>query len=211
MKFDPMRTMREHDPKMVHDLKDLLTFVPEGSIGVEIGCFLGESTEIMLRSGKFRLLHCIDPWAPGYYADRDMAEIERAFDRRIADLGNDWCVTKMKMRSDEGLRSLAEKGEAPNFIYIDGDHRYNAVKQDLLLALQLLNGRGIIAGHDYGRKRSPGVKEAVKEILGFPDVRFAGWSWLKHVERIQKAACGECGEACTHGDTICQPCAEAYR
>lgn len=203
--------MRLHDPKLVNDLKDLLTFVPEGSIGVEIGCFMGESTEIMLQSGKFEYLCCIDPWMPGYYADRDMVEVEREFNRRVLDFeGRECAITKMKMRSDEGLRRLIERDAAIDFIYIDGDHRYCAVKQDILLALKLLDGRGILAGHDYGRARSPGVKLAVKELLGYPDVRFAGWSWLKFVDRVPKPLCGECGEVCAHGDTICTPCAEAY-
>lgn len=177
-----MKPMREHDLKMVNDLKDLLTFVPPGSVGVEVGCYMGESTQIMLESGKFRKLVCIDPWNPGYYRDRDMAEAEREFDRRIS-LPTQTRVIKLKMDSRKGL--VAAGKYAPiDFIYIDGDHRYHAVKDDIEKALILLGGGGIMAGHDYGRARSPGVKEAVKELLGGPDVRFAGWSWLRFVERL---------------------------
>ena len=32
-------------------------------IGIEIGSYRGESTEIFLKSNAFKKLYCIDPWA----------------------------------------------------------------------------------------------------------------------------------------------------
>ena len=48
-------------------------------------------------------------------------------------------------------------------IYIDGDHRYEAVKNDIKAWLPKVKPGGIVAGHDYGWD---GVKKAVDEIFG---------------------------------------------
>jgi predicted O-methyltransferase YrrM len=37
-----------------------------------------------------------------------------------------------------------------DFIFIDGDHRYESVKQDSLNCLQVLSPGGVLAWHDYG-------------------------------------------------------------
>lgn len=65
-----------------------------------------------------------------------------------------------------------------DFVYIDGDHRYDAVKSDIEAWLPLIKRGGMIAGHDYlyrsGKHRSPcGVKPAVddyfeKDVLAKP-------------------------------------------
>ena len=51
-------------------------------------------------------------------------------------------------------------------VFIDGDHRYEEVKLDIIHALGLIRSGGIISGHDYSHKTWPGVKRAVDEVLG---------------------------------------------
>ena len=53
-----------------------------------------------------------------------------------------------------------------DFIYIDGAHDYDSVKQDIELALPLLKPRGILAGHDYLPQHPGVVAKAVHEVLG---------------------------------------------
>lgn len=75
----------------------------------------------------------------------------------------------------------------PDFVFIDGDHSYESVKQDITNWLPFLERGGIISGHDYychpGEYYFPGVKQAVDEL--FPDVRLAiprclrVWMWQK--------------------------------
>lgn len=48
-----------------------------------------------------------------------------------------------------------------NFIFIDGDHRYSAVRMDLMCAKNLISKNGIIAGDDYNW---PEVKKAVDDF-----------------------------------------------
>lgn len=171
-------------PQLKNDILDLTLIIPPHSIGVEIGCFQGESTELFLDSGKFQRLHCVDPWQDGYYKKHKMSEVEEAFDKRIAGFPD--IVCKYKTTGVEFL--AAETDPYINFIYIDGDHNYESVKQDIIHALEVLNNSKsnktkILAGHDYKHPGIPGVEKAVKELLGYPDIRFAGHSWAKIINR----------------------------
>lgn len=55
-----------------------------------------------------------------------------------------------------------------DWVYIDADHHYEAVKRDILAWLPKVRKGGIIAGHDYAAYPTFGVIEAVTEI--FPRV-----------------------------------------
>lgn len=65
----------------------------------------------------------------------------------------------------------------PVFVFLDGDHRYEAVKAEL----EILKKQGVkyLAGHDFGNSRF-GVTAAVREVLGEPD-EVAGMVWYKKV------------------------------
>ncbi len=52
-----------------------------------------------------------------------------------------------------------------DFVYIDGDHTYEAVKDDINAWLPKVRKGGIIGGHDYNHRRIPGVKQAVDELF----------------------------------------------
>lgn len=49
-----------------------------------------------------------------------------------------------------------------DFVFIDGCHEYESVKQDIVLALSCLKLDGQIALHDY---ELPGVSRAIGELL----------------------------------------------
>ena len=73
-----------------------------------------------------------------------------------------------------------------DFIYIDGDHRYEAVKADIRAFLPKMRNLSIIAGHDYvpGKICPPhllGIRMAVDELLGGPDLIYQDTSWLKYL------------------------------
>jgi predicted O-methyltransferase YrrM len=71
-----------------------------------------------------------------------------------------------------------------DFIYIDGDHSYNAVKQDLEMYLPKLKDNGIIGGHDYSKNdeyNRQNTIRAVNEVVGKPDRLFVDTSWVKQI------------------------------
>ncbi len=171
--------------RLTNDIKDLCLVIPDNTVGIEIGCFAGESTKLFLESGKFQRLYCVDPWSPEYYKAHNMKVIEAKFDE--ATKNHVHIVKKIKMTSREVAALMTDP--YINFVYIDGDHSYQAVADDIktwLYYLQHISKQPrakILAGHDYKHHGSPGVERAVKELLKYPDIRFAGYSWAKIIDR----------------------------
>ena len=72
-----------------------------------------------------------------------------------------------------------------HFVYLDGDHKYESVKEDIETWWPLIRNGGIMAGHDYQGMKDRigvyGVKRAVHEFFGgdkvntFPDKSRVWW------------------------------------
>lgn len=82
--------------------------------------------------------------------------------------------------SVETMEAMAKKGEKFDYIYIDGDHRYEGVKRDIIAAIPLLDKNGVMVFDDYGvtggwgltfnaegveMNGEYGVKKAVDELI----------------------------------------------
>jgi predicted O-methyltransferase YrrM len=81
------------------------------------------------------------------------------------------------MRTDEAYKLFED--ESIDFLFIDADHSFEAVKKDLKLWYPKVKTGGIIAGHDYmwvdGR-----VAMAVNQFFLFTGILpEAGDSWMK--------------------------------
>ena len=141
----------------------------------EIGCYVGDSTEIFLERVKW--CFCIDPWKNGYDQNDgasegiEMSIVEKQFNQ-LRDRFNN--ITKLKCRSDEAVNIIPD-GEL-DMVYIDGLHTYEGVKNEIKLYLPKIKKGGWICGHDYGSKHFPGVKKAVDEFKT-PDKTFKDSSW----------------------------------
>ena len=149
---------------------------------VEIGSFVGDSSEVFAK--RCKTIHCIDPWENGYDDDHDpssykwpMSQIEKQFDELCKKYPN---IIKHKMTGTKGADLF--ESESVDFIYIDGNHTYEAVKEDVLTWLPKLKKPGYIAGHDYQHKWAPGVKPAVLETVGEIDHHFRDTSWIKFIK-----------------------------
>jgi len=55
-------------------------------------------------------------------------------------------------------------GEFLDFVFIDGDHRYDAVKSDFTMYFDLVKKGGIIALHDIGSAEEGGVDKLWQEL-----------------------------------------------
>jgi len=153
-------------------LLDLIKEFPNDIVMAEIGCYAGESTEMFLCSGKVRRLYAIDPWKEGY-DDKDEASstdfnlVEALFDQRTKDKD----VVKLKMTMAEAFDLLPEL----DVIYIDGNHLYDYVINDIELSLKKIKKNGIISGHDYN---CTDVESAVTKIFNKPHKIFSDMSWM---------------------------------
>ncbi len=155
--------------------------------GLEIGAFMGESTHMFLSSGLFRGgFTVIDPWTgpmSDYGGDYlTWGEVKDEFESNISFFANkDWSPIHIMRAFSENVYNGIED-DSLDFIYIDGDHTYRGVKEDIKNYLPKLKKGGLIAGHDYEETHFPEVTKAVNELLGEPDKVFMDTSWIKEIK-----------------------------
>jgi hypothetical protein len=174
------------------EMQPLIDLLPDGAYVAELGVFAGESSVQFLRSRKVAYLLCVDTWKAGYEergqgfdvaSDSDMSVAYFAFDQRMASVpGGSARYTVIAGTTLEAARGL---GDGPFFdlVYIDADHRYEAVKADIEAWLPKIKPGGILAGHDYSNDH-PGVRKAVNGFLlsaRLPAVTFPDTSWAVRV------------------------------
>jgi predicted O-methyltransferase YrrM len=145
---------------------------------VEIGAYSGEGTEVIAK--YFKEVLAVDPWLNGYDIN-DVASqqcpmkfVFKAFQERTKDLGN---VSFKRGKSLDAVEFV--RNESVDLIYVDGDHRYEAVLADIQGWKPKLRKGGVMAGHDWSFKA---VQKALSETLGGDDYFFfQGDSWAKIV------------------------------
>jgi len=170
-------SMRFNDKMM-----PLMSLLQKDIVMAEIGVFSGESTRNFLDSGKILHLFAIDPWIGGYdpgdYGSdcKNFNEVERLFIERISPYSK--MVSILKMKGDEASKYF--KDNSLDFVYIDANHKYEAVCQDINIWSKKVKKGGFISGHDY-RPDAPGVVKAVKEIFGSPLAVLPDSSWIKNL------------------------------
>ena len=130
--------------------------------GAEIGVRYGENAEYLLDVLDINRLYLIDPYDAYEEYQEDwnnemMTEAERIAQMK---LGNTDAGRFVKKYSDDAIADLPDNLD---FVYIDGNHEYEYVKNDLSNYYPVVKKGGILAGHDY-TKSWPGVVEAVNEF-----------------------------------------------
>ena len=140
---------------------DLPKFLFESGyrVGVEVGVNQGEFGIKLCQSGL--KVYGIDPYIvyPGY---KDPESYESHYGEAIANLkGYDYTIIK-KFSMD----ALADfKDESLDFVYIDANHGYESVKEDIAMWWPKVKRGGMLSGHDYAVRPSFGVVQAVNEFL----------------------------------------------
>lgn len=153
----------------------MVNYFTEG-IFVEIGTWEGDSTAFMAEkikeSGKNIKFYTIDTFEP-YYHTFKKETVQADYEKYLNNIEQVWeYIITLKGDSCE-MASRFDDGSV-SFIFIDGDHRYEKIKQDILTWLPKLKPDGIIAGHDYGWNY-PGVVKAVDEIFDHKVINHDIW------------------------------------
>lgn len=175
--LDILYRMRGGQGAFIDGLKELIGEASRGETAVEIGAYAGQSTELICDSHKFGRVITIDPYVDGYdptdapITTYKLAEVRRLFYKRAIKYRN---LLHLNLLSAEAA-GLFQDGSI-DFLYIDGNHQYEAVKQDIELFLPKIKHGGLISGHDY--TLFEGVKTAVDERFGAPDRVFSDTSWM---------------------------------
>lgn len=155
----------------------VVQMLPKGAVGAEIGVWKGDFSARILATAEPKLLHLIDPWvqvddpdhASAWYSANKGLDIEQIYasvQARFADQIASGQIQIHRQGSVDGLGGLADA--SLDFVYIDGDHAYEAVRADLELAVAKVKPGGMICVDDHmlGRWWDDGVVRAVNEVLG---------------------------------------------
>ena len=68
-----------------------------------------------------------------------------------------------------------------DLVFIDADHQYESVQNDIATWLPLVKNNGFLTGHDYGHPNFPGVKKAVDEYFGDNIMVRGDRVWIKKI------------------------------
>ncbi len=164
--------------ELIVDLQELLIHNKfKGSTMIEIGSYMGESTMLFASSKLFNKIYAIDP-LKGNEVFNDTSEC--SWD----EVKNQFNINTRFFDNIELIQEYSQytvskfKDKSIDFIYIDANHTYESVKNDLQLYLPKLKSNSVIAGHDYCDIKWPGVIEAVNEVLGKPKKVYQDSSWI---------------------------------
>lgn len=156
----------------------VLRSMPKNGVCAEIGVWKGDGASSILHNTAPRKLFLIDPWAHqperarSRYGRADveaMDEIYRGVLARFDSEIRQGRVEVLRGRSDEVWDKFEES--ALDWVWLDGDHAYDAVKRDLDALTHVVKPGGFIAGDDYmygwwGDSVIRAVDEFVKEGKG---------------------------------------------
>lgn len=127
-------------------------------VGVEIGVHLGVNAFNMLSVlPNLKMLYLVDPYlddryGTGGYRKGVMLSHLKRFDDRI---------TLVQNSSSVAVDSIPD---GVDFVFIDGNHDYGFVKDDIGLYYPKIVMGGVLGGHDYSL-RCRGVVHAVEEFM----------------------------------------------
>jgi len=154
-------------------------------VGVEIGVWDGKNIEALLqRCPNIKKMYGIDPYKAygNYLLYRDeafLAPLRIEAIQRIAELGAR--AELIELPSAEAVNRFED--ESVNFVFIDGNHSFETVYEDLHIWYKRLKPGGIFSGHDFD---IPSVNDALFKFRKDLNMRSAFivtgnqvWWWKK--------------------------------
>jgi len=147
--------------------------------GAEIGCANGATTYHLLRFCPQLRLIAVDKWTKVEVGtDVDGCTVCEGYDGRAGDNCTGWDPVKgfakfntitrpysrylTVLKGDSSTMAGKVEDDSLDFVFIDADHRYEAVIKDLAAWVPKLKSGGILCGHDI---HLVGVRKAIDEKL----------------------------------------------
>lgn len=128
--------------------------------GAELGVDKGILTGMLLRQCPDLKLIAVDLFPNLERSKRVFGYESEHFDR----------LTVMKMSTADAARLVDDA--SLDFVFIDADHSYDAVMEDITLWAPKVRPGGWLGGHDFHQRKFPGVVEAVQRYFRGTDVHF---------------------------------------
>ena len=165
-----MKPFREFLPKDI-----LLPFFGDKPVvGVEIGVLNGECSDALLRAMPRLKLYSVDPWLyqPGRGYEADDSEQTQDFKYKFTQFALKEYGKRSIIVREKSVDAAKTITEPLDFVFIDGDHNEDTVREDILAWKDKLKPRSILAGHDWILQTpSSGyqhIQKAVRDLLGEP-------------------------------------------
>lgn len=130
-------------------------------VGAEIGVLDGTYAEQLCQNIPGVKLYCVDSWRarPEYTDYTNPKTFSRAHERAQKALKPYGCILVRKLSLD-AVKDFSD--ESLDFVYIDADHTFDAVIQDMVVWTKKVRRGGIVAGHDFHNTNTIGVEDAVR-------------------------------------------------
>jgi Methyltransferase domain len=172
-------------PKQANGRAFLLAMLPKHSLGAEIGVHKGDFSQQIIEVVSPKELHLVDPWEhqtsaiykDAWYGGKAKAG-QNEMDKRYSNVCNrfDKEIQAERVKVHRGYSNdILDRfpDEYFDWIYIDGNHLYEYVKEDLELSFRKTKSGGFITGDDYtsGGWWEGGVKKAVDEFAKNPAIQ----------------------------------------
>jgi len=131
-------------------------------IGAEVGVMQGyHSLNILTNISNIEIFYLVDPYLGSTPFDgnediKNLAkEVLENFKEKIR-----WVYKEFEACTTQDIP------DALDFIYIDANHNYECVKQQLISSAKLVRKGGVVSGHDFGwTGNGGGVQKAVTEYV----------------------------------------------
>ncbi len=153
----------------------VLQAIPENAVCAEIGVWKGDFSERIRTAARPRALHLVDPWRfvaayprrwYGGAAARDQDDMDRIHHDVVRRFAGDPRVVIHRLESTAAAARLADVDF--DWVYVDGDHSYHAVREDLDCWSPRIRPGGVLAGDDYTWRDENGalpVRRAVQDFI----------------------------------------------
>lgn len=133
--------------------------------GVEIGVWRGDNAVDVLTKLDIKMLHLVDPYVPyqdtGNYFMNGNNEAEETKNKARDKLEPFDKLNRIKWYYETSLEAAKHfNNETIDFVYIDGNHQYEYVRDDINAWTDKVKLGGLVSGHDYNLAE---VKSAVVE------------------------------------------------
>ena len=145
--------------------EQLIAHLPKKGKVVEIGVDKGDFSKVILENDNPQNLILVDPWIEMLDVN-NKEETHQAKYQTVKDyFADDDRVEIIKKSSKEAADQIDDN--SMDWIYIDGDHKYQGCLEDLRIYKDKVKDDGYICGHDWTTKTKKGfgVNQAVEEFL----------------------------------------------
>lgn len=168
------------------------TFPNEPIAAVEIGSFTGTTARLL--GEHFNKIICIDTWEASQTNDpinqlykTNGNKVWQTFLANVMGYPPPGFAIRQILRETSQEAAQHVKDESVHLVWIDGDHSFEAVDQDIRLYWPKIKNGGFMMGHDLSQA-FPGVEKAVRKNFGERFLTSGCCCWLMTQDKANESS-----------------------